>query len=61
LLAERTGGKFVTLEEIHDLVDLIVAVSIKESNPQLLLAYTEELKQKGTLTASKRKLLQGIS
>jgi hypothetical protein len=60
-LAERTGGKFVTLEEIHDLVDLIVAVSIKESNPQLLLAYTEELRQKGTLTASKRKLLQGIS
>lgn len=60
-LAEKTGGKFVTLEAIHDLVDLIVAVSIKESNPLLLQAYTEELKQKGVLTESKRKLLQGIS
>ena len=60
-LAEKTGGKFVTLEAIHDLVDLIVAVSIKESNPLLLQAYTEELRQKGVLTESKRKLLQGIS
>lgn len=60
-LAEKTGGKFVTLEAIHDLVDLIVAVSIKEFNPLLLQAYTEELKQRGVLTESKRKLLQGIS
>jgi hypothetical protein len=59
-LAEKTGGKFVTLEEIHDLVDLIVAVSIKESNPLLLQAYADELKQKGTLTDSKRKLLQSL-
>ncbi|MCB0832759.1 MAG: VWA domain-containing protein [Bacteroidetes bacterium] len=60
-LADRTGGKFVTLETIHDLVDLIVAVSIKESNPLLLEAYTEELNKKGTLTDSKKKLLLGIS
>ncbi|MBL7995830.1 VWA domain-containing protein [bacterium] len=60
-LAEKTGGKFVTLEAIHDLVDLIVAVSIKESNPLLLQAYTDELRKKGVLTDSKRKLLQGIS
>jgi len=59
--AQKTGGKFVTLEAIHDLVELLVAVSIKESNPLLLQAYTEELKQKGVLTDSKRKLLQGIS
>lgn len=59
-MADRTGGKFVTLEEIHDLVNLIVAVSIKESNPLLLQSYTDELKQKGVLTDSKRKLLESI-
>ncbi len=59
-LADKTGGKFVTLEAIHDLVNLIVAVSIKESNPLLLQAYTEELRQKGILTDSKRKLLESI-
>lgn len=59
--ADRTGGKFVTLEAIHDLVELLVAVSIRESNPLLLQAYTEELKQKGKLTESKRKLLQSIT
>lgn len=58
--ADKTGGKFVTLEEIHDLVDLIVAVSIRESNPLLLQAYTDELRQKGTLTDTKRKLLQSL-
>ncbi len=60
-LAKQTGGKFVTLETIRDIVDLIVAVSIRESNPLLLKAYTEELKQKGVLTDSKRKLLQDLS
>lgn len=59
--AEKTGGKFVRLEAIHDLVELLVAVSIKESNPLLLQAYTDELKQKGVLTESKRKLLQNLS
>ncbi len=60
-LANKTGGKFLTLEAIQDIVDLIVAVSIKESNPLLLKAYTEELRQKGALTDSKRKLLQNLS
>jgi hypothetical protein len=59
-LADKTGGKFVTLEEIHDLVELIVAVSIKECSPLLLQAYAEELKQKGVLTESKRKLLESL-
>lgn len=60
-LADKTGGRFVTLEAIQDLVDLLVAVSIKESSPLLLQAYTEELKQKGHLTDSKRKLIQSLS
>lgn len=60
-LAEQTGGQFLTLDNIQDIVELIVAVSIKESNPLLLKAYTEELRQKGVLTESKRKLLQHLS
>ncbi len=59
--ADRSGGKSVTLESIQDLVDFLVAVSIRESSPLLLQAYTEELKQKGKLTESKRRLLQSIS
>ena len=59
-MAEKTNGKFVTLEEIQDLVDLIVAVSIKEYNPLLLEAYTDELRKKGVLTDSKKKLLENI-
>ncbi len=59
-MAEKTGGKFVTLEDIQDLVNLIVAVSIKESNPLLLQSYTDELLKKGSLTDSKRKLLESI-
>lgn len=60
-LASHSGGQFLTLEAIHDLTELLVAVSIKESSPLLLKAYTEELRQKGLLTESKRKLLQHLS
>ncbi len=59
-MADKTGGKFVTLEEIQDLVNLIIAVSIKESNPLLLASYTDELKKKGTLSDSRKKLLESI-
>lgn len=58
--ADKTGGKFVTLEEIHDLVDFLVAVCIREANPLMLKSYIDELKQKGILSESKRKLLDHL-
>jgi von Willebrand factor type A domain len=54
-IAGTTGGKHLFLESIDDLVDLLAAVCMREAG--LLQAYTDRLKSRGILTASKEKLL----
>lgn len=52
--ADNTNGKFLMLENIDDIVDLIIGVCMKETG--LLKAFENELTQNGKITDSKKKL-----
>ncbi|RZB29479.1 MAG: hypothetical protein AEth_01114 [Candidatus Argoarchaeum ethanivorans] len=57
-LADQTNGKFLKLENIDDLVDLIVAVCMKETGS--LASFENKLIESGEMTKSKKRLLLGL-
>lgn len=58
-ISHRTQGKTLSLTEIDDLIDLIVAICMKEFG--LLEAYRADLKRLGRLSPSKQKLLLDLT
>lgn len=58
LIANETDGKHLFLENSDDLVELLVAISMKEVG--LLETYTERLESQGRLTDSKKRLLAAL-
>ncbi|XWK89956.1 MAG: vWA domain-containing protein [Phormidium sp.] len=57
-LASQTGGVYLNLENIADLVDLLIGVCMKEVG--LLESYTQKLQANNLLTGSKARLLNQL-
>lgn len=57
-LASQTGGSYLNLENIADLVDLLIGICLKEVG--LLESYTQKLQADNLLTGSKARLLKQL-
>ena len=58
-IADLTGGKHLSLNTIDDLIELLVAICMRQVG--LLDVYKEDLRKQGRLSVSKQKLLSELS
>lgn len=54
-LAGQTGGKFIEIDEIDMLVDLLIGISMKQSGS--FKKYYEKMEEKGLMTEARRKVI----
>ncbi|VDI08916.1 Hypothetical predicted protein [Mytilus galloprovincialis] len=59
-LADRTGGCLLRLANFSLITEMFLGVCYKESNPEQLEAFTEELKQEGKLTEETEVLMKQL-